>query len=331
LVPQSEVRMGLSTAGLGCVYLLSSLYGPGAKVDTEDDLPPALRAVEQPRGPQKLELRVDPRLLQVARQRGNEWMEAHYRIDPPEYTHYYLYALERYWSFRELVDGHSPDDPAWYDDGARYLIRTQQSNGSWTGQCGTGPDTSFSVLFLVRSMKKSIERARDFGGGLMIGGRGLPKDTSTARVARDGQIVARPLTATADALLQAIDNPEGEGSLAAMESLADLPPDEAKAFVSANAKRLKELAGGTSADARLAAVRAMAAAPQMEHVPTLIFALTDPEPAVVLAADGALRRLARRTAVGGLAEGFTQQECDATVAAWKAWYLAVRPDAEFEP
>ncbi len=332
LVPQNTVRHGLSTAGLGSVYLLSSLYGPGANAPaTEDDLPPALRAVEQRRGPQKLELRVDPRLLQVARQRGNAWMEARYRIDPPEFTHYYLYALERYWSFRELLDGPSPDDPPWYDDGARYLMKTQQANGAWNGQCGVACDTAFSVLFLVRSMKKSLERARDFGGGLMIGGRGLPKDTGTAKVARDGQIIARPLTATADALLRAIDDPEGEGNLDALESLADLPADEARSFVSANAKRLKEMAGGTSGDARLAAVRAMAAAPEMEHVPTLIYALTDPEPAVVLAADEALRRLARRTAVGGLAEGFTEPERDAAIAAWKAWYLAVRPDAEFEP
>ena len=51
--------------------------------------------------------------------------------DVPMWTHYYMYALERYRSFQELIEGKVVPEPAWYNDGVEYLQKTQAADGSW--------------------------------------------------------------------------------------------------------------------------------------------------------------------------------------------------------
>jgi len=328
-VKQDGVRLSMTAAGLGSLYICSALLGIAEPIEREEDLPPALREVKEKQAAPEVKTRVDAKLVREAQQRGNRWMTANYQIDPPGWTHYYLYALERYWSFRELIDGPSEHYPKWYNDGARYLLRTQKPDGSWQSQSGQVPDTAFAILFLLRSTKKSIERSRELGAGLLVGGRGLPKETAGARV-RGGQVVAKPMLGSADALLAAMENPANEESVRTLESLAELAPEEVRTLLSGHAAKLRTLAGGTSADARLAAVRALAATRDIREVPTLIYALTDPDPPVVLAADEGLRRIARRLSAKGLPEKFTEEQRRQAIQAWKEWYLAVRPDAEFE-
>ena len=48
---------------------------------------------------------VDFGLIRAVQQRGNSWFQAEYRIDPPDETYYYLYALERYCSFSRVGRG----------------------------------------------------------------------------------------------------------------------------------------------------------------------------------------------------------------------------------
>ena len=44
--------------------------------------------------------------------------------------------------------GTNEEDPQWLQsDIAEHLLETQNEDGSWKGQCGVVPDTSFSVLF----------------------------------------------------------------------------------------------------------------------------------------------------------------------------------------
>ena len=64
---------------------------------------------------------------------------------------------------------------------ARYLIRTQGADGSWSGQGKPTADTAFATLFLLRSTKKSIERTWTFGEGGLLVGRGLPPAPSQTR------------------------------------------------------------------------------------------------------------------------------------------------------
>jgi len=80
----------------------------------------------------------------------------------------------------------------------------------------------------------------------------------------------------------------------------------------------------------MAAVRALAKTRNFDNVPTLIYALTDPDRQVMCEARDALRRLSRRPGGFGLPDRPSESGRLAAIKAWKQWYLAVRPDAEFQ-
>ena len=331
-VKQTGVKHSMAAAGLGSTYICADLLGLIEPVEQkDDDLPPALKEVKDPQQqqPERPKTRIDPRLIREAVSRGNRWMRANYKIDPPQWTHYYLYALERYWSFRELAEGNPEEEPMWYNDGVRYLLGNQAQDGHWQSNAGETADTAFGVLFLLRSTKKSIERSRDFGAGTLVGGRDIPSYTDHVRV-RQGKVVAVPQLKAVEQVLAAIDDPGDPEYSRAIEAMAELPPAEARSLISKHAKKLEELVGGTSAEARLAAVRALAKTRDVDQVPTLIYALTDPDPAVVREARDGLRRISRKLNGFGLPDGYTEGELREVIEKWKAWYLAIRPDAEFE-
>lgn len=190
-VKQDSTPLSLGAAGLGSVYICADMLGLIAKAEEPstsgngDDLPPALQEVKKDKpaeGAAGAGTRLDPRLFAAVQSRGLAWLGKNYRIDPGRYTHYYLYALERCMSFRELAEGKAgrkkaAEGPFWYNDGVEFLAETQKEDGCWKGECGAVPDTAFAVLFLIRSTQKSIAKSRNFGDGTLIGGRGLPKET----------------------------------------------------------------------------------------------------------------------------------------------------------
>ncbi|HID78549.1 MAG TPA: hypothetical protein EYP56_21480 [Planctomycetaceae bacterium] len=334
-IPQHYVSHSLSTAGLGSVYIcahLFEMFGTN-EAETDEKLPAALVKLEQNK-PRRRRAR---RQTSIARQlvfavlaRGNAWMQKHYKIDLKDTTawqHYYLYALERYWSFREAAEGTRPEHPPWYEDGARYLLSTQQPDGSWKGRDNPGVATAFSIMFLVRAAKKSIgsvERMR----GILVGGRGLPEDTDSLTI-RGGKVVSTKSLKSLEELLEQIGRSDEE-SFEAFRQIASVPVEEAQTLVSRHAKRLRQLAKGSSPEARLAAVRALAKRRSFEDVPTLIYALTDPDPAVMREARAALRRISRKFDGFGPPDNPDPAQLKEAVEKWKKWYLAVHPDADFE-
>jgi len=343
-IQQGPIRNSLSAAGLGSVYICADLLGVvDEREDRNNGLPPALKEVDGGRGRPRDRLvaktQLDPRLFRAAQARGNRWTAANYVIDPAEWTHYYLFALERYWSFRETAEVRAgtrrpEENPKWYDDGVRFLIKTQAENGSWTGT-NEGPpvNTAFGTLFLLRSTKKSIEKARSFGDGLLVGGRGLPKETGGAEV-RMGKVVAKPLVERVEELLAVLESRENPAFEQALELLGELPPQELEALKGGQAAKLRRLAGDRAPsgwpEARRAAVRALAKTGNLDNVPTLIYALGDADAEVAREARDALRRISRRPGGFGLSERPAEVDRRTAIEQWKAWYLAVRPDAEFD-
>jgi HEAT repeat protein len=81
---------------------------------------------------------------------------------------------------------------------------------------------------------------------------------------------------------------------------------------------------------RLLAVSALARAGQLDQVPTLIYALTDPDKRIVQQARDGLRFTSRRFKGFDLADDFTTKEQYEVVEKWKDWYRALRPEAVFE-
>lgn len=330
LVKQEGVSLSMTAAGLGSTYICAELLGLVRPVREDPILPPALKKVtEASRDRETRKTSIKLKLVRDVQARGNRWLRANYQIDPKPWTHYYLYALERYWSFREAAEDRTDPELKWYNDGARYLLRTQSPSGSWKSNAGETPDTAFGLLFLLRSMKKSIERNRSYGSGTLVGGRGLPKDTSTVLI-RQGKVVASAELHAMEQVLDAIGDPDEPEFSQAVATLAELPPETGRALLSSHARKLKELAGGSSPEARIAAIRALAKTGDFDAVPMLIDTLGDPDLAVMREARAALERLSRKFRGYGPSDSPSDDDRRKAIEAWKAWFLTIQPDAKFE-
>ena len=271
--------------------------------------------------------------IRSAEMAGNAWFAQNLTYDIKKWTHYYMYAVERYKSFQELVEGNKVNEPDWYNKGVEYLKRTQAADGSWkTAEShGSGPpiDTAFAVLFLTRSSAQTIGD-KMLNEGTLIGGYGLPKNATNVRINEDGQVVTPQMVQDVDDLLDLIKGAED------MEFDANLLPGGLTLDHDLNKRtsqlvRLREMVTDADFNARLAAVKTLARARELDNVPALIFALSDPDPKtskVVKEARDGLRFISRRFYGFGLPDAPTTPQVQAAQAKWKDWYLSIRPDGE---
>jgi len=336
-VTQSDVKPALAAAGLGSMYICSDIIAPANSKSKENSkgLPSALKPVGDP-----LETKlpaasssVDGRYIRQAISDGNHWFSRNFKMESEGHTHYYLYAFERCQSFRELAERSTDSNPRWYNDIIAYLRKTQQSDGSWNGGDGEAVETSFAVLTLLRSAKKTIANvagtsAKAVGEGVLLGGMGLPKNTADLQE-RDGKIVQSPLAGTIDELMATIER----GNTAEMELLADSPTrwklDSNVTKRSSEIARLRAVVASGSFESRFLAVRALGRVRELDNVPLLIYALSDPDMRVVREADKGLRFMSRKLEGVGIPEEPKPQDVKTGATAWKAWYLSIRPSAEF--
>lgn len=87
------------------------------------------------------------------------WLATNFAVDinPPkgEFLYYYLYSLERMGVLtgKKYIGRHD-----WYREGAEYLIKAQNPDGSWpaTGWSGELSNTCFALLFFRRATVPSI-------------------------------------------------------------------------------------------------------------------------------------------------------------------------------
>lgn len=329
LIKQDPNRLGMTAAGLGSTYIvgdLLQLFDPPPPPDPA--LPSALRPVRQ--GPKRKPLteKIPLKLWQRAVRNGNEWMRKRYKIDPDGFTYYYMYALERYQSFQELFEGKLVREPKWYNDGYAFLRRTQAADGHWLAKSGPAADTSFGILFLLRSTKKSIERSRTLSAGVLVAGRGLPASVEQVEV-RDGRIVAKTPARGLAQLLDDLENPASPqlaDLLANPEQLypllRDAPPAEQTRYYA----RLRNLALAGGPEVRELAVRTLARLHDLDSAVTMIAALNDPDWRVVRAADEGLLLVSRSSARSGLGQQPSETDRRATLDRWRQWLAQVRPD-----
>ena len=91
--------------------------------------------------------------------------------------------------------------------------------------------------------------------------------------------------------------------------------------------RLQQLIRGGEPGVRRTAVRMLARRRSLDDVPALLFAMTDPDRPVVLAAREGLRFVSRRFDGYGLPDDYTDRARFDVIEDWKEWYRTVRPDA----
>ncbi len=341
-VPQSKVTVSLSAAGLGSVLICGHLLGVSAQVEPQatsengdandgqaEDLPPAVTLIGTDDTPEVRPTpgaRVDRPQFDAVVSKGQAWFRRNFKIEVPEYNNYYLYSLERYKSFEELLSGQSEEEPEWYIRGYSYLRDTQRDDGSWQTNGGQAVDTAFAILFLIRSMRMTLDQS--IGDGALVAGRGLPANVATARI-ENGRLIAEKTKRSVQSLLAILEDPthpEHDRVLAspraALGEVSDQVSDD-------EATRLQQLLRGGEPAIRWVAVRTLARRRNLDDVPHLIHALTDPNRAVVQAARDSLRFVSRRFDGFGLPDDFQDRQRYDAVEKWKSWYLSVRPGARF--
>jgi len=331
-VEQEPIRPSLAAAGLGSTYICAHMLGLKAERPdrTIEGLPPAFQRVvekEPQKDAPKLET-VDPRLLHRAQLDGNRWLSRNFGFDETEpWVYYYMYALERCMSFRELVEDRKLSN-VWYEMGVRFLTAQQNEDGSWRDRFAA-VDTAFAVLFLMRGTKKTIETTvSEHYDGLLVGGRGLPRNTRNVRV-EDGRLIGKSLSASIDEMLAILEDPQH----ARYNDMLRFPPDldletDDPAKRRKQIERLQKIALADAPAAQVRAIELLARSGELEVAPTLIAALGDGDLRVVLAARDGLRRLSRKFSGFGLSDDPTAAEVAVAADKWRTWYRSVSLEAE---
>ncbi|HUY89104.1 MAG TPA: prenyltransferase/squalene oxidase repeat-containing protein [Pirellulales bacterium] len=334
-VEQDRVSLSMCSAGSASLYVCADHFGMFAAEQKEDDgTNPKLKPRKTNQTGAPSTGTVDPSRLRAAIGKA-DLLLANFVPEPPDpmhaYPYYYIYASERYRSFRDYAEGRMQKngyEPEWYTVGARHLMSKQAADGSWRGtdpSVGIVPDTCFATLFLLRSMLKTIRHIKKLDGGTLTGGRGLPEDMEHAKFVMGG-LKAERINAPILDLLKKVadsDDPDNERALASMEDGLE-PGDEIKTEV---AKQLQQLARGKSPKARAAALQALARTRDLDQVPLLIEALKDPDPLVFHGANEGLRFLSRKFYGAGFWGGTDEKTRQDAIKQWTDWYLSVRPGA----
>ncbi|MCC9643538.1 HEAT repeat domain-containing protein [Rhodopirellula sp. JC740] len=253
---------------------------------------------------------------------------------PPgkHYFHYQLYTQERYESFLEIAKGQPIEkSPGWYNQGVEQLRLRQAEDGAFSKEVsGTSylqapVNTCLSVLFLIRSTQRSIASASK---GSLGGGQGLPKDTTKIQV--DGtQIKGETAAMEITGLLSVLEE-DGNDALEG-KSLPDnfelaTEPAERRAQLDRFQRLLR---GSQSWQARRVAARVLGKSDEMKVVPTLIFALSDPDTSVRRFARDGLRFISRKFEGFDMPDKPTDNEVRKAQSQWRNWYLTMDPGHVF--
>ncbi|MDA8696932.1 hypothetical protein N9M41_00550 [Rhodopirellula sp.] len=259
----------------------------------------------------------------------NRWRQANPASQADAYYFYRLYTLERLESFWEIAKGLPKDSsPAWYNQGVDELRKLQQGDGSFNGKetWESKPiATAFSLLFLIRSTQKTIFTMSQ---GSLAGGYGLPSDTTDIRV--DGtQIKGRPVAAQVTDMLDVLEK-DGPGDTEGKSLPDDLQLSKDPKSRAAQLDRLERLVRGSKSwQARRVAAQLLARSDDLRVVPSLIYALSDPDGPVKLYARDGLRFLSRKFDGFGMSDEPSRVEIEQAQQKWRDWYRTINPKYVF--
>lgn len=338
---QEDIRPSLVLGGAGSSYILGELFGlANERKESSSGLPSALQKVSQQNARYFTARDVNlGELRQTLSLADRHIAQMHKRYEGagerfPWIQVFYMYSMERYQSFRELYSGKTEQNPKWYDDGVEFLEKTQQPAGSWNFGRSAVYETPFAVMFLVRSTQKTIDR--EFGDGLVRGGRGLPSDISRVAIDEATGAVINPETAGTVAMLMSILEDPSNGDFdsvtanptALVEGLLRPTEDEDQVAREQRIQRLKDMVSQGTYQQRLIAVKALSRTGDLDQAPLLLYALTDPDPRVVREADAGLRFISRKFSGFGPPDAENPKQREKVRLQWRNWYLALRPGAE---
>jgi hypothetical protein len=270
--------------------------------------------------------------------RGMRWLARNFTVDVPRFAPtggwavYYLYGLERLAALSGVTEigGHD-----WYAEGAEFLLKAQQPEGYWrfADSAREEGNTSFAILFLVRATEKTLQKGRPrrrdprFGGGLLVGGRGLPQDLNEIALEK-GVVKPRKLKGAVDELLAQLEKADDFGVQAVQQTLVETILMESAEALIGQKGRLLMLLGDGRPEVRRTACWALGRTNDLSVVPRLIERLRDEDAGVMIEARNAIRYIAKQPTFLDLPDEATDAQKQAAAAQCRRWYLSVRPYAE---
>lgn len=258
-----------------------------------------------------------------------------------QYPNYYYYGVER---IGALLDVDKIGTHDWYEDGVESLLPLQLKDGSWSDGCGPIGGTSLTLLFLSKATAASVgkpkKKAPLVGGGLLVGGRGLPDNLGAVKV-QDGAVSTRKLNGPVDQLLAELEKSSGAKVEEAQEAIVEAVQLDRPQDLIGQLELLKRLAGDKRAEVRRTAMWALGRTGDVSVSPLLIKGLSDVDESVMRESSAALCILSRRpNGIGiptdpseGLDEGASNEARAAHMDKWQKnctrlwtdWYLKIRP------
>ncbi len=343
-----------TAAGLGATYVCANALGIEASIglgprSVDDDIPPALQFVGVVDSDGSLVSGVTRGINRVLMLRaltdGNRWFDDHYSIAPTNWfyapnpwNYYYLYTLERFRSFQanaENIRDKEGESPSWYDQGVEYLMRKQDKKSGMFGGAeadnsrlaGPQVSTSLALMFLVRSTQTMIGVTEQ-----LVASRRLDQNTGELKLDPIGRMATESVTLSVDKFLELINKgTEDDDEKLLSDRLRLVFIGDAKSRRE-QAARVRALVTHKKSQVRIMVVRAIARNRDLDNVPALIFALSDPDKHVIRAARDGLRFISRKFDGFQMPDIVKPKSKDVRKAQtkWKAWYDSIRPDADFE-
>ena len=336
LESQDGKSVSMLAAGLGSTLICANMLGtlkpgeePEADNSEQSDVPSALKVAENS-GSKKIRTlsggNLDRDQVIKAASAGNKWFAKNFnKSEAAEYPYYMLYSIERYKSFEDFLAGNIDEEPSWYQTGYQYIKLHQKEDGSVTSPAEPGCATAFAILFLVRSTQQSIKAS--LGEGTLIGGRGLSANLSRMKVQK-GRLVKEKKPTEVDNFLKLLESTGGPELDALLSESSEIDVDN---ISPEEIRRLEQLVKTGSPEVRLMAVEGLSKLRNLDYVPSLLFALTDPDKRIVRAARDGLQFVSRRFDGYGPPDNFTDKQRYDSLELWKSWYRHVRPNAPLAP
>jgi hypothetical protein len=268
--------------------------------------------------------------------RGLAWIGSHFKPGDSgamgDSNYYGLYGVER---IGALVNKDRIGGANWYDVGRQFVTNSQDKDGHFISGHGDTPNTSWAILFMVKSTKIAIRTHFNLklGKGLLIGGRELPKDLTAMTVA-GGRVVVRPMNGAVEKMLGVLEDPNAEDATEALAGLVARYDKEGSKALRPHKDHFRRLMANPDQGVRRVAAWALARTGDLDVVPDLINALDDSampteelkDKAVMFEAKNGLQLLSRKidNSFGPPQEATPDQRREA-MKKWRAWYQSVRP------
>ena len=188
--------------------------------------------------------------------------------------------------------------------------------------------TGLAVLFLLRSSEVLVLPSSD---SVLAGDIGFQNDVSL-RIRNDGKIVSQQAIKGVEDIFALLDSDNDEEALQAIIegmsfSIKEFVGDDAK---SAGEKKafLRGLVTNKNYFRRLVAVKLLAGEQDMDNVPALLYALSDPDVRIAREAHNGLRLISRRINSLNVPAGSSRARYLAVKSEWEDWFRKIRPDAD---